>query len=49
MASHEQIQRNINDVQDAWGRIQWLLSTAIPTYRIIFDQQAKNVTRKRRF
>lgn len=47
--SHEQIQRNVNDVQDAWGRVQWLFHVAIPSYRVIFDNYARALNRKRRF
>lgn len=49
MASKQQVNQNIADVNGAWGSFQWFLSQAVAIYRQTFDNRARYVNRTRRF
>lgn len=48
MASHAQIDKNLNDVNDAWGTFQSFVSYVLPTHAKIIDNLALAVRRNKR-
>ncbi len=49
MATHKQIDQNVNDTLDAWGRLQQFVSQLLPTLAATTDGMRTLLNQRRRF